>query len=309
LKIELDLEKKILIVSLVISVSVISLGVITANTGVIGNGVILSVFIIFVPLVLFRYERRKTLKEYEEKFPAFLRDVVESIRSGMPLHQAIIISSRLDYGRLSKEVKKMSNQISWGMPVDKVLDQFTERAKKSKRLFMALKTLRESYLTGGDVESALDSVAENLSILDDAQKERSSLLNQYVILMYAITFIFLGILVAINKLMIPIFQVSTGPGGEILGLASPCEGSPNFICSVYAVPSVYIFAFKDPSSIGAYYASIFFFMSIIVAVACGLVAGQISENSLTAGLKHSAIMAGVVIGAMLILKAAGVLGV
>lgn len=309
MKIKLDLERKILITSLIISVSIISLGIATTNTGVIGNGVILSVFIIFVPIVLFRYERSKTLKEYEEKFPAFLRDVVESIRSGMPLHQAIIISSRLDYGRLSKEVKKMSNQISWGMPVDKVIDQFTERTKKSKRLFMALKTLRESYRTGGDVESTLESVAENLSILDDAGKERSSLLNQYVILMYAITFIFLGILVAINKLMIPIFQVGTGPGGVALGIVSPCQANPNLICSVYALPSVYIFAFKDPGSIGAYYTSIFFFMSIIVAVASGLVAGQISENSLTAGVKHSVIMTGVVVGAMLILKAAGVLGV
>lgn len=309
MKIKLDLEKKILIISLVVSVSIISLGIVTANTGIVGNSVILSVFIIFVPLILFRYERRKTLKEYEEKFPAFLRDVVESIRSGMPFHKAIFISSRLDYGRLSKEVKKMSNQISWGIPVDKVLDQFTERVKKSKRLFMALKTLRESYLTGGDVESTLESVAENLSVLDDAEKERSSLLNQYVILMYAITFIFLGILAAINKLMIPIFQVGTSPGGEAFGLASPCEGNPNFICSIYALPAVYIFAFKDTMSIGAYYTSIFFFMSIIVAVACGLVAGQISENSITAGLKHSAIMTGVVIGAMLILKAAGILGV
>jgi flagellar protein FlaJ len=309
LKIELDLEKKILIISIVVSILIISLGIITANTGVVGNGIILSVFIIFVPLIFFRYERQRTLKEYEEKFPAFLRDVVESIRSGMPFHQAIIISSRLDYGRLSKEVKKMANQISWGIPVDRVIDQFTERVKKSKRLYMTLKTLRESYLTGGDVESTLESVAENLTILNDEEKERSSLLNQYVVLMYAITFIFLGILVAINKLMIPIFKITTAPGGEVLGLVSPCEANPNPICSIYALPSVYIFAFKDPTSIGAYYTSIFFFMSIIVAVACGLVAGQISENSLVAGLKHSAIMAGVVIGVMLILKAAGVLGI
>lgn len=139
MKIELDLEKKILIVSLVISASIISLGIATANLGVVANGGILSLFIIFVPLILFRYERIRTLREYEEKFPAFIRDVVESIRSGMPFHQAIIISSRLDYGRLSREVKKMANQISWGMPVDKVIDQFTERVKKSKRLFRKMR--------------------------------------------------------------------------------------------------------------------------------------------------------------------------
>lgn len=309
MKIKLGLEKKILIISLVISGSLISLGIATSNTGVIGNGIILSVFLIFIPLILFRYERVRALKEYEEKFPTFLRDVVESISSGMPFHQAIVISSRVDYGKLSKEVKKMSNQISWGMPLDKVLDQFTERVKKSKRLYMGLKTLRESYLTGGNVVPILESLAENLSILDDAQKERSSLLNEYVVLMYAITFIFLGILIAINNLMVPIFQITSVGGSELLGLASPCRDNPNFICSIYVASSIYIFAFKDPMGIAAYYTSIFFYMGVIVAIASGLVAGQISENSLTAGVKHSVIMAGVVIGAMLILKAAGILGV
>jgi flagellar protein FlaJ len=302
LKKKLDFQKKILIVSIIISISIISIGIFTKNSGVIGNGIIISVFIIFVPLVLFRYERFRTLKEYEEKFPAFLRDIVESLHSGMPLHQAIVICSRLDYGRLSKEVKKMSNQISWGMPVVKVIDQFTERVKESKRLYMALKVLRESYLTGGDIESTLESVAENLSLLDDAQKERSSLLNQYVVLMYAITFIFLGILVAINRLMIPI-------EAEALGFSNPCASNPNFLCLIYDFPSVYIFTFKDPTSVASYYTSIFFYMSIIVALACGLVAGQISENSLTAGIKHSVIMTFGVIGVMLILKAAGILGI
>jgi len=308
LKIELDIEKKILIISLVISVSIISLGLLTSNLGVVAHGVILSAFMVLVPLILFRYQKLKTLKEYEEKFPTFVRDVVESISSGMPFHQAIIICSKLDYGKLSKEVKKMANQISWGLPVDKVLDQFTERVKKSKRLFMALKTLRESYLTGGDVIATLDSVADNLTVLDDAQKERSSLLSQYVILMYAISFIFLGILVALNRLMVPIYEMSGTGGNQPILLTNPCKDNPNFICIIYSVPS-YIFMIEKPNSIGAYYTSIFFFMSIIVAISCGLVAGEISENSITAGLKHSLVMSLGIFGAMMFLKFAGALGV
>ncbi|MHA1744033.1 MAG: type II secretion system F family protein [Candidatus Heimdallarchaeota archaeon] len=308
MKIKLNLEKKILIASISISAFVILLGIITQNAGILGNGIILSIFIVFVPLILFRYEKIRILREYEERFPTFLRDVIESMRSGMPLHQAIITCSKFDYGRLAKEVKKMANQISWGLPVDKVLDQFTERVKKSNRLYLALKTLRESYLTGGDIESTLESIADNLVMMEDADKEKRSLMNQYVLLMYAIAFIFLGILVAINKLMVPIFS-TTSTGGMGFGFVNPCEVSSNPICSLYTFPSVYIFAIKDITSIGAYYVSIFFYMSIIVAISCGLIVGQISENSLTAGLKHSAIMTGAVIGIMLILKTAGFLGV
>ena len=308
MKIELDMEKKVILTSTTISVLLISFGIITANQNVIGNSIIISSFLIIIPAILFRYEKQRTLKEIEEKFPHFLRDVVESIRSGMPFHKAIIICSKLDYGRLTKEVKKMANQISWGLPVDKVLDRFTEKVKGSKKLYVSLKVLRESYLTGGDVVSTLESVIDNLNILEDSEKEKKTLLNQYVILMYAISFVFVGILIAINKLMVPVFQASSA-AAETMGLTNPCQGNPNIICSIYSIPSRYIFKVKDPNGIGAYYLSIFFFMSMIVAIACGLVAGQISESSLTIGLVHSTIMATVVFGAMLILSGAGMLGV
>ncbi|HLC39563.1 MAG TPA: type II secretion system F family protein [archaeon] len=311
-ELNLSPEKKIVVISVIITSITIGAGYFTGNAGVIGNGIILGIFLIAVPLILFRYEKFRTIKEIEEKFPLFLRDVVEAIHSGMPFHQAIAANSKIDYGRLSKEVRKMANQISWGMPVNKVLDQFTERVKSSKRLFSSLKTVRESYLTGGDVVSTLDSVAENLTQLDEAEKEKHSLLNQYVILMYAVAFIFVGILASINKLLIPVFQVAQTPGAaEVLGLSNPCLnpiGIEGTICDLYSIPAKYVFLI-DPTTIGAYYTSLFFFMSVIVSLSAGLVAGQISENSITAGLKHSAIMTSGVIGTMLILKFVNLLGV
>jgi len=305
-------EVKIAAISSIITVAVIIVGVATANAGVIGNGIILGIFLIAVPIILIRYEKFRTIKEIEEKFPLFLRDVVETIRSGMPLHQAIIVNSKLDYGRLSKEVRKMAHQLSWRMPVTKVLDQFTERMKSSKRLYSSMQTIRESYLSGGDVVSTFESVADNLTQLDDAEKERRALLNQYVILMYGIAFIFVGIVAAINKLLVPVFQVASTPGGsEALGLTNPCAAPVGFegvICDIYAIPAKYLFLI-DPTSIGAYYTSLFFFMSVIVSISAGLVAGQISENSLTAGIKHSAIMSAGVVGLMFILKFVNLLGV
>lgn len=245
----------------------------------------------------------------EEKMPLFLRDLVESISSGVPFHQAIVMSSKLDYGELSREIKKMANQISWGMPVNKVLDQFIERVKSSKKLFMALKILRESYLTGGEIISTLNSVADNLTQLNEIEKERKSILNQYVVLIYAIVFVFVAILVAINKLMLPIFQATQAPGGEILGFKSPCEDNPTFVCVVFSLPAQYIFGVANPTSIGGYYISIFFYMSTIIAIACGMVIGEITERSIFSGLKHSLILTIAVWGVLLLLKVLNFIGV
>lgn len=312
---EIDFKTKILIISAGVSIFLLAIGIFSLDTGVIGNAVILSTFIVAVPQFLIRYERFKTLREMEEKFPLFLRDMIESIRSGMPFHQAVVISSDVDYGKLSREIKKMSNQISWGIPFDRVIDQFADRSKDSRRLSLALRTIKESYASGGDVVSALESVADTAIVLDEADKEKRSLLNQYVILMYGISLLFLGVVAGINKLMVPIFQVTstTGPGmggSEQMGIINPCENPYGFggaicggfqtVCGVFNI---------DPLGISCYYTSLFFFMSIVQSICSGLVAGQISENSILAGVKHSIIMTAITFGAFNILIRLGILGV
>lgn len=308
---KIGINLKILIICIAISSFLITVGIVSYDFGVIAMAVFLSTFVISAPQFFLMYERYRTLKEMETKFPLFLRDMIESIRSGMPFHQSVLITSRLEYGKLSKEIRKMANQISWGIPFDKVVEQFAERIKDSKRLNIALKTIRESYMSGGDVVSTLESVSDTTVILDESEKERRSLLNQYVVLMYGICFLFLGIVVAINRLMIPIFQISAVPGAtEALGIENPCNACAGFSCSVCGgFQSVCLMYGMDAEGISCYYTSLFFFMSIIEAICCGLVAGQISENSITSGIKHSIVMSAVIFGAFFLLIYLGLMGV
>jgi flagellar protein FlaJ len=306
-------ELRVFLIAASITGFLILLGILSPDEktriGVISNAFILFAFMLILPLIFIRYWRAKAVKEMEEKMPIFLRDLVESINSGVPFHQAIVLNSKLDYGELSKEVRKMANQISWGIPVNKVLDQFIERIKSSKKLFMSLKVLRESYLTGGEIISTLNSVADNLTQLNEMEKEKRSMLNQYVVLVYAIVFVFVAILVAINRLMMPIFRATELPGGEALGFQSPCKDNPTFICFIFSLPATYIFGFPDSGAMGSYYVSIFFYMSTIVAIACGIVIGEIIENSAVAGLKHSLILTIAVWGILLLLKVLNLIGV
>lgn len=330
-KIELSERQKILLITTGISVPLLILGYF-GGRGVFGNVIILSVFIVVSPQLIFSYIEYRKLKEVEGRFPSFLRNLTEAIRSEIPFHQAIIYVSRSDYGKLTPYVKKMANQISWGLPVDKVLLQFSDRVKKSKKLTRSIRILIETFKSGGDIAATLDSIADTMLVLKDMEKERSSLLNQHVILMYFICFVFIGIVVGINKLMVPIFQArglqeAVAEAG-IVGLASPCETV--FLCqetverkvsciciadSLSCLPcKIYfsicsIFAIGEKTSIGCYYTALFFSMSIIVAIFSGLVAGQISENSIIAGIKHSLIMVSISIGTFYILTYLRLLGV
>lgn len=302
-------KNKPMIIILSVTFLLILGGILTRNPGVIANSLILCAFMISVPLVLSHYQKRREIVEVEEKFPMFLRDIVESLRSGSPFHKAIISCEKVDYGKLSRYVKKMANQLSWGIPVSDVLDQFMKKMKNSKKINMAVSILKESYMTGGDVISTLNSVAENLTQLNEAEREKRGILGQYVFLIYFIVFVFVGVLVALNKLMVPVFESATLPSGEVIGLVSPCRFPDNFICKILELPAVGLFGLKDVTSIGSYYLSVFFFMSTIVAIVCGLVAGQIMDNSLISGLRHSLILVMSVWGLLLLLKTVGILGV
>ncbi len=310
MKFEMTKEKNILLITIAISTALITMGFLSRDVGVLGNTIILSTFIVASPQLLMRYQRYRELKEMEERFPSFLRDVIESLRSGLPLHKAIQDASKLNYGKLSNEIRIMSNRISWGIPLPKVLDQFADRVKSSKRLYTAIKIIRESYLSGGDIVSTLESTADNTAILEEAEKERKSLLSQHVILMYAISLIFVAIVVTINRLLIPVFQVTT-TGTEFTALSNPCDSCKGLgcnVCDLYSATAHYIFS-VEKGGISSYYTSLFFYMSIIQGIFAGLVAGQISENSVVSGIKHSLIILSITFGAFSILIRLGFLGV
>lgn len=300
--------KQIMFVTIGVSAVLVGIGVVTSDAGIIGNSIILSTFIIATPLLYARYKRFREFKEMEEKFPNFLRDLVEAVRAGLPLHKAVINASKINYGSLSSEVVKMANQLSWGMPIDKVLSQFSQRVKASKRLSSGIQIILRSYLSGGEVVSTMDSVADAHMTLVEAEKEKRSSLSQYVVVMYAISIIFIIIVVSVNKLMVPIFGLSQQ--GSDFGLSNPCASCAGLecsVCAVYDAAAAGVFGL-DPSTIGAYYTALFFFMSITQAIFSGLVAGEISEGSVVAGARHSLILASISFGVFSIFVRLGIIG-
>ncbi len=321
----LDLNdwKHILAVTMGLFVVLVAVGALSNNVGVLGIMVIIGMFINIAPQIMLVYQKFRHIKEMEEKFPAFLRDLTENIRSGMPFHKAIIATSKIDYGTLSIEVKKMAHQLSWGVTLDKALERFAERVKVSKRLYASIRIIRESFLSGGEVVSTLESVSESATNLEEAEKEKKSLLSQYVVLMYAISMIFVVIISAINKFLIPIFQSSdsttaSGAVESVVSLENPCNTCTGFecnVCDLYNAVGYIVVrdpttgAAIDPTNITVYYTSLFFLMAIIQSILSGLVAGQISEGSVRAGIKHSLILSGITIGAFLIMIKFGFLGI
>jgi len=315
MKLKLSKKMKILLITILISIFLLSIGILSGLRQVLGNTIVLSAFIIITPQLIFNYINYRNIKEVELRFPHFLRDLVELTRAGMPLHKAIIFSSNTEYSNLTPHIKKMAHQLSWNVNIIKVLEQAQERLKSSKTLAKAFRILIETYNSGGSIDSTLNSLSKTMMTIQDTEKERKSTLNQYVVAMYVISLVFIGIVVGINWLMVPIFQSMATPTGGVSAvgiIANPCSGCiyvADVACTPCGIYSGICSLFgSDSDSIGCYYLALFFSISIIQSLMGGLVAGQIGEGSVVAGIKHSLILVCLTLGAFFILVPLGFIG-
>jgi len=300
---------KVLSVSLVVAVAVVLLAtLLIGDAGTVGNVFVISLFIIIIPYFVCEYTGFLWLKSIERQFPNFIRDLADSNRSGMSLPEAIHICSKTNYGKLTDEIKSMSNRLTWGTHFIRVMEIFNKKLEKSKIITEALDIIKESYKSGGNITATLDSVAKDIRILQDAEDERKSLVRQHVMIMYAIFFIFLAVSLMIIYVMVPMMLLQR-PDEETEALAfrfvDPCpDDTFMFPCNIFfGVCSI----FGVSTGISCYYIALFFFILIIQGIFSGLIAGQLGENSIIAGSKHSIIMVSAAISIFMFLAKMGFL--
>jgi flagellar protein FlaJ len=231
---------------------------------------LLSIGIVVTGPALFEYMRYKENKEIEERFPDFLRDVTENIKTGMTLTQAIIATKNTYYGALSPHIKKIVTKIDWSIPFEQVLREFSSRT--TPLIKKTISTIVETYSGGGDITQILDASGKTIKEINKIRKERFSAIYNQMITGYIIFFIFIGTLIILQKYLVPtLFAFSSSD----IGMSS-VEGTAKT------------------------YSDIFQWLILIEGFFSGLVVGKMAEGSLLAGLKHSFILIIVGYGAFLL---------
>lgn len=279
------------------------------NIGIMGNLILLAAIIGAVPYAFFSYFEFKKIRSMEDQLPLFLLDLSEAQKIGMTLPDALRQVGKTDYGKLSEEINKIDYQLSWGIPTQEVMSNFAKRLEKSKLIGRVVRIINEAYSSGGDIARTMEATASDITAIKEAEKERKSITYEHMLIMYAIYFIFIGIVISLSQTLIPLMNISTGSGMTgILSFGDPCGACSNnpsincINCSIFAVVCQMFSINKS-----CYYYALFIIMAIIQGIFSGLVAGQIGEGSVTAGLKHSSIMTLSGFGILLFLLKAGVI--
>jgi flagellar protein FlaJ len=187
----------------------------------------------------------------------FLRDMTETRKTGLSPESCIMNLSDRDYGAFSKELKKMSSDIGWGIPMRNVIMGFVTKTK-SWMCQIVMFLLLEAVDVGGGTISMIESLARFNNMTQQVEKEKKMSVRPYMIMPY-----FGGILLVATTLMTLLFTTNTvAMGGE-----------------------------ASTSSVDTEFLTLIFSVSVIThCYLIGLVCGKISEESLAAGFKHAALL-------------------
>jgi flagellar protein FlaJ len=223
---------------------------------------VISVLIMSIPFLLSLLFGQNKQREKEEKFLEFVRDLVETVRSGTPISKGIMNLSNRNYGTLTPHVAKLANQLSIGITLTNGLNTFSKETR-SRVVSRAVSLISEAERAGGKIETILESVANSVNQIEQLRKERKAAVSNLVTQGYMIFIVFIIIMLVLEFKILPLV---TDLGGTE-GLSSNASKAD---ADEFSMP--------------------LFVMLLVQSFFAGLVIGKISEGSIKNGIKHSFIL-------------------
>ena len=265
------------IISLIIGLFILILDI----TFLIGTRWVYTVLIIglsiaALPFFLDFLKENKKQKEIENMFLEFSRALVESVKSGIPIPQSIGIISKNDFGALSPYLKKLANQIEWGISIRQAL---TSLGKDTKNLTIqrAVAIVIQAEQSGGRMDDVLESVTKSIQSIKELKDERKSTIFSQTVEGYIVFYIFVIIMLVLQVKFLPKIQEMSASisGTGVGGLLGDGAATTNLNMKLVLLELI-----------------------TIQGIFAGLMIGKFSEGKVIFGVKHSVIL---VISSLLII--------
>jgi flagellar protein FlaJ len=222
----------------------------------------IALFIATAPAAVVHTKLAKKKQSTEQGINSFLRDLTEVRKTGLSPEKCIESLSNRDYGDFTKELRKISSEISWGVPAKKVIMDFIKRTRSwMTQIIMFL--LVETIDVGGGTIAMIESLARFNNLTQEVDKEKKMAVRPYILMPYFAAIL----LVATTSMMIGFTSGTLGVGGT---------GTT-----------------KDLGPMITTFTTSCIFHSYLI----GLVAGKISEESVAAGFKHASLLVIIAIAA------------
>lgn len=209
---------------------------------------------------MYEYFHYTRVRKIDSVFPDFVRDLASSRRAGMTFTKAILFTSKGSYGLLTKEIKKIAQEISWGSSVEEALSAFAKRINTTS-VRRTISLIIEASKSGGNVADVLDVASEDALEIKQLEGERRVNMLSYVVVIYVAMLVFMAIIAILAGVFIP-----TITGSEAEGLAGTMGGG-----SIIGQQAII---------------QIFYFATLAQSMGTGLVAGIFEDGHIESSVKH-----------------------
>jgi flagellar protein FlaJ len=236
------------------------------SSTIVDDYVVLAILVAIVPLAFLDFKEERRVRLLEEALPNFFRDLAGMNDSGMTLPNAVHLVANSEYGTLTPHIRKLNNEMSWGVGFVEALQHFgtglgTKLADRSVDL------IAKASKAGGDVSEVLRAAAnDTFEVVNLAQERRNNMMIYVVIVLVSFAVFLFVIAILVSTFLATMATAgaaaqSAGAGGQFMGLID--------------IPA---------------YKRLFSHAAMIQGFCSGLMAGQMGEGRVVAGLKYSAIM-------------------
>ncbi len=234
----------------------------------------LGFFITFWPASFYWDRVKEKTNRMEEKFPDFLRDLAEYWKGGLSMTVAVQTLATSEYGALNHEVKKMSDQLSWGVAFGDVIEMFAVRVG-TPLVMRAISLISEANRAGGKISDILVTAANDSREIKFLEGERRRSIASYISVIWTSYGVFLGVIVVLAKVFIPAIAGSNSDSSDSGDDAGGGAELGNMV-----IRNI------EP----LFFLTIFYYGVTMQALGNGSMAGLMANGRFTSGMKHSGLM-------------------
>jgi len=221
------------------------------------------------PIGFYNHLKAKKKKDIENHIPDFLREISSATSSGMTVFDAIISVAAGEHGRLTPELQRVSAQLSWGIPVDEALTNFSKRVNTPsvKRIVV---TINKALEIGGNTSSVFEAAAKEIDQVKLVEEQRKAEMSLYSIVIFISFFVFMAVILIINQ---TIFK-------EMIKLQAQMESSGAASVQGFSIAKI------DPVELK----NTFFSFVLVQSIGGGLLGGFMMDGKLSSGVRFAFVL-------------------
>jgi len=234
--------------------------------GVVDDHIVIGLLIVMIPYAIFYEIWSRKVLGIQALIPDFLERMAGINQVGLTIAQAIAIMVNTNLGLLSYEIRRIKRDMDWGANFTEALMRFEERVS-TPTIARTVTLITKASEMSGQINEVLSIASSDAKMSEVLKRERLSEMFIYTAIVYLSFFVFLFVVAVLTTQFLPVLADVSMSGipqtGALSGLGS--------------IPIVT-------------FGRLLYHACLVQALFSGLIAGQMGESAVSAGVKHSCVL-------------------